>query len=200
MMKNLPSLEQLIKLLQHIPHIPSKNIFNIANFFLNMSSKQIESFCTSIKNAHQRISLCKNCFFLAEQNEFCDFCINQQRNKNIVCVVETWQDLLAIEKTNGYEGIYHVLGGALSPLDGITADQLRIVELFNRVKKEHIEEIILCTNQTPEGEATAMYIARKMKGLPVVISCLARGLPVGSYLGNSDKLTVYKALAHRRPY
>jgi len=200
MIKNLPSLEQLMRLLQHIPHLPSKNIFKIADFFLSMTPEQIDQFCTSIKNAHARISLCKRCFFLCEQNTLCEFCQSQERNKHIVCVVETWQDLLAIEKTNAYEGVYHVIAGALSPLDGITADQLHIEPLVDRVKTERIEEIILCTNQTPEGEATAMYIARKLKGLPVTISCLARGLPVGSQLGASDRLTVYKALTHRRPF
>lgn len=200
MIKNLPSLEQLIRLLQHIPHVPSKNIFRIADFFLSMTPEQIDQFCTSLKNAHTRILPCKRCFFLAEQNALCEFCSNQQRNQKIVCVVENWQDLLAIEKTNAYEGVYHVMGGALSPLDGITADQLHIEPLVERVKNDQIEEIILCTNQTPEGEATAMYIARKLKGLPVTISCLARGLPVGSHLGASDRLTVYKALTHRRPF
>lgn len=200
MTKKLPSFDQLVRLLQHIPHVPSKNIFKIADFFLHMTPEQLDQFCVSLKNAHTKISLCQKCFFLTEQSTLCEFCANQNRNKHIICVVETWHDLLAIEKTNAYEGVYHVLGGALSPLDGITVDQLYIDPLVERVRNDQIEEIILCTNQTPEGEATAMFVARKLKGLPVTISCLARGLPVGSYVGSSDKLTVYKALTYRRPF
>jgi len=200
MTKKLPSFDQLVRLLQHIPHVPSKNIFKIADFFLHMTPAEIDQFCTSLKNAHTQISLCKICFFLSEQSVLCEFCTNQNRNKDIICVVETWHDLLAIEKTNAYEGVYHVLGGALSPLDGISIDQLHIDPLVERVKNNQIREIILCTNQTPEGEATAMFVARKLKGLPVTISCLARGLPVGSHVGSSDKLTVYKALTYRRPF
>lgn len=200
MTKKLPSFEQLVRLLQHIPHVPSKNIFKIADFFLNMTPMQIDQFCVSLKNAHARISLCQKCFFLVEQSNLCEFCANHDRNKHVVCVVETWHDLLAIEKTNAYDGVYHVLGGALSPLDGVTVDQLHIEPLVSRIKDDQVQEIILCTNQTPEGEATAMYVARKLKGFSVTISCLARGLPVGSHLGSSDKLTVYKALTHRRPF
>jgi recombination protein RecR len=199
-MKRLPSFEALTKLLQQIPFVPSKHLFKIVDFFLKMSPSQIESFCASLKNVHSNVRFCSRCFFLTESANLCQFCIDKNRRQTIICVVETWHDLLSIEKTNAYDGVYHVLQGALSPLDGIGVESLRIQELVTRVQNDGIEEVILCTNQTPEGEATAMYIARKLKTMPVIISCLARGLPVGSLLGASDKLTVYKALMYRRPF
>jgi recombination protein RecR len=115
-------------------------------------------------------------------------------------VVETWQELLTIEKTGGYDGVYHVLGGVICPLEGVGPEQLTIDALIKRVDEKGIAEIILATNQTPEGEATASYIAHKLKGKAITISCLARGIPVGSTLEFMDKLTVYKALSERRPF
>lgn len=196
----MPSLEQLIQTLQQVPHLPTKNIFKVTDFFLNMSPEKLEQFCNRLKDAKNNIILCPDCFFFTEKMQVCQFCNSEKRNKKIVCVVEHWHDVLVIEKTEGYEGLYHVLGGALSPLEGIGPDQLTVNKLVERVKNKHIEEIILCTNQTPEGEATAMFVAKRLKNLAVIISCLARGLPVGAILGNSDKLTVYKALSNRRPY
>jgi recombination protein RecR len=117
-----------------------------------------------------------------------------------VCVVETWQEILAIEQTKGYLGVYHVLGGSISPLEGVGPEDLTINALLDRVNKGMIKEVILATNQTPEGEATATYIARKLKGNEIDISCLARGLPVGSSLEGMDRLTVFKALSERRPF
>jgi recombination protein RecR len=114
-------------------------------------------------------------------------------------VVETWQELLAIEKTGGYRGVYHVLGGVISPLEGIGPENLTINQLLNRVH-EGATELILAMNQTPEGEATSAFIASKLKGKSVVISCLARGIPVGSSLEYMDRLTLHKALSERRPF
>lgn len=200
MFKNLPSLEQLMQTLQQVPHLPTKNIFKVVDFFLNMPPEKLEQFCNKLKEAKNDVIFCPDCFFFAQKEQGCQFCTSLKRNKKIICVVETWHDVLAIEKTAGFEGLYHVLGGSLSPLEGIGPDQLTVNKLVERVKNKQVEEIILCTNQTPEGEATAMFVAKKLKNLPVIISCLARGLPVGAMLENSDKLTVYKALSNRRPY
>jgi recombination protein RecR len=115
-------------------------------------------------------------------------------------VVETWQELIAIEKTGGYTGAYHVLGGAICPLEGIGPENLNIVPLIHRVANSQIAEIILATNQTPEGEATASFIASKLRQSGVKISCLARGIPVGSAIESMDRVTVYKALSERRPF
>lgn len=128
------------------------------------------------------------------------FCSSSQRDQTIVCVVETWQEILAIEKTKGYIGMYHVLGGSISPLEGVGPEDLTIDSLILRAENGTVKELILATNQTPEGEATATYIARKLKGKNIAISCLARGLPVGSSLEGMDRLTVFKALSERRPF
>ena len=115
-------------------------------------------------------------------------------------MVETLQELLALEKTGGYIGVYHVLGGAICPLEGISPDDLYISQLINRVNNDGVKEIILAMNQTPEGEATCAYIANKLKNSPVKISCLAKGIPVGSSLEYMDRVTLYKALSDRRPF
>ena len=129
----------------------------------------------------------------------CQLCTNPKRDQTVVCVVESWQELLAIEKTGGYLGSYHVLGGVICPLDGIGPENLTIAPLIQRASSG-IKEIILATNQTPEGEATASFIAHKLQGTSVTITCLARGIPVGSSLEYMDRLTVYKALSERRPF
>jgi recombination protein RecR len=125
--------------------------------------------------------------------------MSKRRDQSIICVVETWQEVFAIEKTNGYMGVYHVLGGVISPLDGIGPEDLTIEQLIQRVANDN-KEIILALNQTPEGEATAALLAQKLKKSGVAVSCIARGLPVGSSLGTMDRVTIYKALAERRPF
>jgi recombination protein RecR len=128
------------------------------------------------------------------------FCVSSRRDQSLVCIVETWQELLCIEKTNGYNGVYHVLGGVISPLDGIGPENLTIAQLVARVDSGAVLEVVLATNQTPEGEATAAFIASKLEDKNIKISCLARGLPVGSSLDTMDRVTVYKALSERRPF
>jgi recombination protein RecR len=198
MLDNLPSLNQLLKTLQQVPYLASKNLYRVADFFLQASPKQIEQFCTILSQAQARIKPCPNCFSWYEAAASCLFCHSTKRNQSLVCVVETWQELLAIEKTRGYEGVYHVLGGVICPLEGISPEDLTINPLIDRVMQGTVTEIILATNQTPEGEATAAYIARRLKDSPVTISCLARGMPVGSQLEHMDKITIYKALSERR--
>lgn len=200
MVDHLPSLSQLLKTLQHVPYLASKNIYRVAVHFLSMDEQQIELFCQKIREAQRNIKRCQICFTWVEKEEPCYFCLSPKRDKRVICVVETWQELIAIEKTGGYHGMYHVLGGALSPLDGVDIDDLTVDKLLQRITPE-IKEIILAMNQTPEGEATAAYIANKFKGNnEVAISCLARGVPVGSSLEYMDRLTVYKALSERRPF
>jgi recombination protein RecR len=199
MIENLPSMQQLLKNLQHIPYLASKNIYRVAAHFLAMDTHKAEQFCKAIVEAKNNITRCATCFTWIEKNRTCFFCTSAKRNTKQICIVETWQELLSIEKTGGYVGVYHVLGGAISPLDGLGPEDLTIDPLIMRVTKE-TEEVILATNQTPEGEATAAYIASKLKDLPIKISCLARGIPVGSSLEFMDRLTVYKALSERRPF
>jgi len=151
-------------------------------------------------HARSKIVPCTVCFAWQEVSADCLFCSSKKRNQSLICAVETWQDLIAIEKTGGYTGVYHVLGGAICPLDGIGPEDLTIQRLVKRAEQEEVQEIILATNQTPEGEATAAYIAKKAEHTNVKLSCLARGVPVGSSLEYMDRLTVFKALSERRPF
>lgn len=199
MINKLPSLAQLCKNLQQVPFLASKNLYKVATYFLTTDDEKIQRFCTALLEARKNIIACSQCCVWQEKNKQCIFCSDPRRDKTIICVVETWQELLSIEKTDGYRGLYHVLGGSICPLDGIGPEDLSIDTLLMRLTPE-TKEIILATNQTPEGEATAAFIARRLKDRAIEISCLARGIPVGSNLELMDKLTVYKALSERRPF
>lgn len=199
MIEKLPTLAQLLRVLQQIPYLSSKDLYRVADYLLQVDPKQIDLLCKTLLLAREQIKPCAICFCWYEVTDACLFCSSSKRNNNIICVVETWQEVVAIEKTKGYEGAYHVLGGVICPLEGIGPDDLTIAALIERVKLKEPAEIILATNQTPEGEATASYIAKKLNGA-VKISCLAKGMPVGSSLKAMDRLTVYKALTDRRPF
>lgn len=200
MLHELPSLLKLLTALQHVPFLASKNIYRVGAYFLHMDQSKIEQFCAVLIEARNNITMCQNCFFWVERDKSCSLCHAKKRDASVVCVVETWQELLTIEKTGGYAGMYHVLGGVICPLDGVGPEDLTIEQLVVRVDRGGIAEIILATNQTPEGEATAAYIAKKLHGKSLKISCLARGIPVGSSLEYMDRLTVFKALTERRPF
>lgn len=199
-MEKLPSLQLLLKHLQQVPYLASKNIYRVAFYFLDANDSKIEQFCNAIVTAKKNISKCSLCFTLKEKDNPCLFCDSKKRDQAVICVVETWQELLAIEKTGGYIGVYHVLGGAICPLDGIGPENLTIEHLVARIKNNQTKEIIFAMNQTPEGEATTAYIVQKLKGIPIAISCLAKGIPVGSSLEYMDRVTLYKALSERRPF
>lgn len=195
-----PTLVQLLKTLQQVPYLATKNIYRLATHFLQMEPQKLEHFCAILLKAKDAVVPCSTCYVWKEAGESCNFCDSPKRDRRIVCVVETWQELLAIEKTGGYAGTYHILGGVICPLEGMGPEDLTVNALVARVKAHAVTEIILATNQTPEGEATAAYIAHKLKEIPVSISCLARGIPVGSSLEFMDRITVYKALSERRPF
>lgn len=199
MIHDLPTLAKLIRSLQQVPYLASKNIYRVASHFLMMDQQRLDQLCATLQEAKKGITTCQTCFFWQEKERDCILCSSTKRDTTVICVVETWQELISIEKTGGYHGLYHILGGAICPLEGIGPEQLTIEQLMGRVDV-HIKEIILATNQTPEGEATAAYIAHKLQEKKVAISCLARGIPVGSSLEFMDRLTVYKALSERRPF
>lgn len=199
MIEQLPSLMQLLKVLQQVPYLASKNLYQVVDHFLQMDQVKAEQFCKILLAAKQNLMLCDVCFAWKEESQKCSLCASTRRDQTIVCVVETWQELFAIEQTRGYNGVYHVLGGVVCPLEGIGPEDLTIDQLVQRAQS-NVREIILATSQTPEGEATASYIALKLKNTSVAVSCLARGLPVGSRLGAMDRLTVYKAIDERRPF
>jgi len=197
MLHNLPTLEQFLRLLQQVPYLASKNIYRVATHFLEMDDKKVEQFCAALLQLKKKIVYCPTCFFWQEHDKGCIFCNAGKRDQSIICVVETWQAVVALERSGGYNGLYHVLTGVLSPLDGIGPEQLTVNQLVARTRGAR--ELIMALSQTPEGEATAMYIAAQIKDIPIVVSCLSRGIPIGSPIEAMDRLTVYKALLERRP-
>ena len=199
MMDQCPSIVTLLRQLQKVPYLASKNLNLVAQYFLDLSQEEAENFCKTILSVKNNIEKCLICFTWKEKGTSCYFCTSTKRDKELICIVETWRDLVAIEKTGGYLGVYHVLGGAICPLEGIGPSDLTIKQLITRLENNS-REIIFAFNQTPEGEATSSYIASKLKSLDIKISCLARGLPVGSSLESMDRLTVFKALSERRPF
>lgn len=199
MLDQLPSLELLIKQLQQVPYLASKNIFRVANHFLDMPEEKLEQFCGILLTAKGRLQHCAVCNAWQEKNSACIFCSSTKRDQGIICVVQSWQEVLAIEKTGGYAGVYHILGGLLCPLEGVGPEDLTIKALVLRVT-DQTKEVILALDQTPEGEATAAYIADALKETAVSLSCFSRGMPVGSSIEMLDRLTVFKALSERRPW
>ncbi len=200
MLRELPTVAQLLKGLQQVPYLASKNLYRVAEYFLELDEKKVAQFCALLLHAKKNVMKCEDCFSWREREHACFFCSSKKRDQSLVCVVETWQELLAIEQTRGYTGVYHVLGGVIYPLNGVGPEDLSIEPLVKRIAKQDVKEVVLALSQTPEGEATAAYIASKLKDSLVAITCLARGLPVGSSLGMMDRVTVFKALSERRPF
>lgn len=198
MIDKLSSLAQLLKQLQQVPYVASKNIYRVAHYFLEMNEQRLQQFCTTLMEVHKKLEKCAICWAWKERDQGCVFCTASNRDKNVICVVETWHDLYAIEKTSGYTGVYHVLGGVICPLEGVGPEDLTINALIARITQNPCNEIILAMNQTPEGEATSAFIARKLQDKECKVTCLARGIPVGSSLESMDRLTVFKALSERR--
>jgi len=201
MFQLLPSLQKLVRQLQKVPYLASKNIYRVAFHFLSSPQKEIEHFTQALLEAKKNIKTCSSCFNWTEINNLCPICSDEKRNRSVICIVETWHDLIAIEKAGGYGGVYHVLGGALCPLEGIGPQDLNIEPLFKRVDKS-LKEIIFATNPTPEGEATASFISSKLQdlNLEIAISKLASGVPIGSSIEYMDRVTIYKAMSGRRPF
>ncbi len=197
MINKLPSLLQLTKQLQSVPYLASKNLYKVAFHFLTLDEKKLEQFCAVLTHAHENIELCSVCCALKEKKDACLFCAASKRDRSIICVVETWQELLSIEKTGGYFGLYHVLGGAISPLDGIGPEDLGLDLLASRLKHNQSTELIIATNPTVEGEATAHYIAELVKKRGIKTSRIAHGVPLGSELEFVDGGTLSRALLAR---
>jgi recombination protein RecR len=199
-MEQLPSLQNLLKFLQQVPYLASKNLYRVAHHFLEMNPERRAQFIAAFQHACEQTQKCDTCCSWREKDRACYWCTNARRNQRIICVIETWHDLCAIERAGGYQGTFHVLGGVLSPLDGVGPEDLAIDALVKRVTQGTVEEVILAMNPTLEGESTALFIARKLKDCGVRITCLSRGLPTGWLLESMDKLTVGKAVADRRVF
>ena len=184
--------EQFAKL----PGIGMKTAQRLAYHVMNMSEEEARAFADAIITAHSTVKECSVCCNLTEK-ELCPVCDDDRRDQSTICVVETPKDVTAFERTNEYNGVYHVLHGLISPLDGITPDMIRIKELLKRVGSGDVTEVIMATNPTVEGEATAMYISKLIKPLGVKVTRLAFGLPVGGTLEFADEVTLFKALENR---
>jgi recombination protein RecR len=190
-------VQTLIDELGRLPGIGPKSAQRIAFYLLKADPQDAKRLARSIEEAKERIRWCRICFNIAE-GELCGFCRDDRRNTHVVCVVEEPRDIVAIERTGEFPGRYHVLQGAISPIEGIGPEQLRVKELLARIPDEEITELILATNPNIEGEATAMYLARLLKPMGLRVTRIASGLPVGGDLEYADEVTLGRALEGRR--
>lgn len=190
-------VQDLIDELGRLPGIGPKSAQRIAFHMLKLPTADALRLANAIAIVKERVSFCQTCFNIAEGSE-CGICADTRRETNIVCVVEEPRDIVSVEKTGEFRGRYHVLQGAISPIEGIGPDQLRVKELLTRIEPEGITEVILCTNPNIEGEATAMYLGRLLKPLGLTVTRIASGLPVGGDLEYADELTLGRALEGRR--
>lgn len=193
---NLAPLQNLIDQFERMQGIGHKTAQRMAFYVLGLSDAQAQEFAKAITDAHSKIKQCKICCDLAD-DELCPICKETDRDKSIICVVEDPRDVVAIERTKEYKGTYHVLHGAISPMDNIGPDQIRIKELIARLGSGEVDEIIMATNPTVEGEATAMYISRLLKPMGITVSRLAYGVPVGADLEYADEVTLSRAIEGR---
>ncbi|HIT79409.1 MAG TPA: recombination protein RecR [Candidatus Faecivivens stercorigallinarum] len=196
-MANVPvSLKKLMEHFAALPGVGRKSAQRLAFFVLDMPEEQAKDFAESILEAKKSIHNCKVCQNLTDK-EVCDICASPQRDDSVICVVENPRDVMAFERLQEFNGKYHVLHGLISPLDGVGPDQIRIKELLLRLQQTDVQEIIMATNPTIEGEATAMYISKLLKPLGIRVTRLAFGIPVGSELEYADNSTLNKALENR---
>lgn len=192
----IPILEDLVEALSRLPTIGRKSAWRLALYLMEQPASEAAHLATVLTNARTRLRLCKRCFNYSEQ-EICTICESPSRDQSCICVVEKPVDVFAIERGGRYRGLYHILGGVLSPLNGITVDKLRIAELGRRLKEEHPAEIIIGLGGSADAETTALYLVRFFKDEPVRFTRLARGLPAGMELEYVDQLTLTQALHER---
>lgn len=190
------SLEKLINQFERLPGIGHKSAVRLAYHVLNMPETAVENFADCLLAAKSDIRLCKVCQNITDK-DLCDVCTATGRDKGVICVVETPKDLVAMEKTGEYRGLYHVLHGALSPMDNVGVEDIKLKELMHRLTGE-VEEVILATNPTVEGETTAAYAARLIKPLGIKVTRIAHGIPVGGDIEYADEVTLARALEGRR--
>jgi recombination protein RecR len=190
-------LQKLIDQFRRLPGIGGKTAVRLAFSVLDSSDEQAAQFAEAILSAKRDVCICKRCCNIA-MNDLCPICEDENREEGVVCVVEAPKDVMAFERVREFRGRYHVLGGVLSPMNGVGPDKLRIKELLARISEEAITEVIVATNATVEGEATAMYLARLLEPFGVSVSRLAFGLPVGGDVEYTDEVTLHRALEGRR--
>ena len=193
-----PSIEKLIESFERLPSIGHKTAVRLAFHVLDLSEEETIEFINSIVDAKKNLKYCSTCYNITETDP-CPICSNTKRDHTSICVVEDVKDVIAMEKTHEFRGLYHVLHGSISPMNGVGPDDIKIKELLNRINSEEgIKEVILATNPRVEGEATAMYISKLIKPLGVKATRIAHGIPVGGDLEYTDEITLMKALEGRR--
>lgn len=190
------SVVKLINQFERLPGIGHKTAVRLAFFVLESDKKVAEEMSEAILDAKEKVKFCSNCFNITETDP-CEICSDKSRDISTICVVENVKDVVAMERTREYRGLYHVLHGAISPMNNISAGDIKIKELLERLKDDRVKEIILATNPTIEGEATAMYISRLIKPLGINVTRIAHGIPVGGDLEYTDEITLIKAMEGR---
>jgi recombination protein RecR len=193
-----PAVENLVAQLTRLPGVGTRTAQRLAFHLLRVPKDEALALAAALEEVKERVRFCSECGNLTEE-ETCEICRDARRDRSVICVVEQPADLISVERTHEYRGLYHVLGGALSPLDGVEPDNLRIADLLGRVDRNGVEEVVLATNPNMTGEATASYLADRLRGR-VRVTRLASGLPVGGDLEYADEVTLGRALAGRREF
>ena len=192
-----PSIEKLIQSFEKLPSIGNKTAARLAFYILNASEEETNDFVSSIVNAKKNLKYCSKCYNISDTDP-CQICGNPKRDQSEICVVEDVRDIIAMEKTHEFRGVYHVLHGSISPMNGVGPDDIKIKELLARLMDGQVKEVILATNPRVEGEATAMYLSKLIKPLGIKVTRIAHGIPVGGNLEYTDEITLTKALEGRR--
>ena len=192
-----PSIEKLIESCERLPSIGHKTAVRLAFHMLDLSKEETEEFINSIINAKEKLKYCSNCYNISDTDP-CPICSSPKRDNSVICVVEDVRDVMAMERTHEFKGVYHVLHGTISPMNGIGPEDIKIKELLNRIANNDIKEIIIATNPRVEGEATAIYLSKIIKPLGIKVTRIAHGIPVGGDLEYTDEVTLSKALEGRR--
>jgi recombination protein RecR len=195
-LNSAPAIQTLLDELERLPGVGPKSAQRIAYWILNTDAETSTRLASAIVDVKSTVHFCSQCFNYA-QDDLCDICASTRRDKTMLCIVSEPRDIPPIERTGAFSGLYHVLGGELSPMDGIGPDQLRIKELMSRLADENVAEVVLATNLSVEGEATATYLARFIKPLGIKVTRLASGLPVGGDLEYADEVTLGRAFEQR---
>ena len=192
-----PSIEKLIESFEKLPSIGHKTAVRLAFHMLDLNKEDTDEFINSIINAKTNLKYCNSCYNISDTDP-CPICSSPKRDNSIICVVEDVRDIMAMERTHEFKGVYHVLHGTISPMNGIGPEDIKIKELLNRIGSGDIKEIIIATNPRVEGEATAIYLSKIIKPLGIKVTRIAHGIPVGGDLEYTDEITLSKALEGRR--
>lgn len=198
MAEYITPIQRLIEEFRKLPGVGAKTAARYAFAILNLSDEETMRFCDAVSSIKRDVHKCPMCFGLSESPDGCEICNSDDRDTSVICVVESPKDIMVMERVRGYRGVYHVLGGALSPLDNITPDSLTVKELIARVENTDVKEVIIATNPTPGGDTTATYLAKLLEPYDVRVSRLAYGIPVGGDIEYADAVTLYRAMEGRR--